>query len=67
MERAMIRVALLLLFVLLQVFWLPEAGIADTTNLSREQIRSLPITERPSRPGHVYGNTVRRLKNGRPR
>ena len=29
------------------------------TNLTREQIRSLPITQRPNRPGHVYGNTVR--------
>lgn len=28
---------------------------------SREAIKSLPMTERPYRPLHVYGNTVRRL------
>lgn len=27
----------------------------------REAIRQMPITSRPSRPGHFYGNTVRRL------
>jgi hypothetical protein len=27
----------------------------------RSQIRAMPILERPSRPGHIYGNTVRRL------
>jgi hypothetical protein len=27
---------------------------------SRAQIKSLPITARPNRPLHVYGNTVRR-------
>jgi hypothetical protein len=27
---------------------------------TREQIKSTPITLRPNRPLHVYGNTVRR-------
>lgn len=27
---------------------------------SRSQIRSMPITQRPNRPGHFIGNTVRR-------
>lgn len=27
---------------------------------TRQQIQSTPITERPYRPLHVYGNTVRR-------
>jgi hypothetical protein len=27
---------------------------------TREQIKSTPITQRPYRPLHVYGNTVRR-------
>lgn len=27
---------------------------------SRQEIRSMPILERPNRPGHFYGNTVRR-------
>lgn len=31
------------------------------TGESREAIKSLPMTERPYRPLHVYGNTVRRL------
>lgn len=34
----------------------------------RESIREMPILERPNRPGHFYGNTVRRLNgvyNGR--
>lgn len=26
-----------------------------------QQIKSMPITRRPSRPGHFYGNTVRRV------
>jgi hypothetical protein len=30
------------------------------TNLTRQQIKAMPITERPSRPGHFYGNAVRR-------
>jgi hypothetical protein len=27
----------------------------------REQVKSMPITERPYRPLHFYGNTVRRM------
>jgi hypothetical protein len=27
---------------------------------SRDQIKSTPITQRPNRPLHVYGNSVRR-------
>ena len=27
---------------------------------SREEIKSTPITQRPNRPLHVYGNSVRR-------
>jgi hypothetical protein len=27
----------------------------------REAIRQLPLLQRPNRPGHFYGNTVRRL------
>ena len=36
--------------------------------MTPQDIRSLPITERPNRPGHIYGNTVRffhRLGRGR--
>lgn len=38
---------------------------AGSANLSREQIRQMPIVTRPSRPGHFYGNTVRRAHNRR--
>lgn len=38
----------------------PDATRVVATNLSREQIRSMPVVERPSRPGHFYGNAVRR-------
>jgi hypothetical protein len=31
-----------------------------TVGPAREQIKSTPITQRPYRPLHVYGNTVRR-------
>ena len=27
---------------------------------SRQEIKSMPMTQRPNRPLHVYGNTVRR-------
>ncbi len=27
---------------------------------TREQIKSTPVTDRPNRPLHIYGNTVRR-------
>jgi hypothetical protein len=31
------------------------------TQSQRAAIRKMPITARPYRPGHVYGNTVRML------
>jgi len=31
------------------------------TPAQRATIRAMPITERPNRPGHFYGNTVRFL------
>ena len=36
----------------------PEASARTT--MSREEIKSMPITNRPYRAGHFYGNTVRR-------
>jgi hypothetical protein len=36
-----------------------------STYLTRQQIRQMPLLERPNRPGHFYGNTVRRLHNRR--
>ena len=35
------------------------------TAAQREAIRQMPLLERPNRPGHFYGNTVRRLYYGR--
>ncbi|MGC3966709.1 MAG: hypothetical protein QM775_04870 [Pirellulales bacterium] len=37
-----------------------EASAAYTP-AQRAAIRAMPITQRPYRPGHVYGNTVRAL------
>jgi hypothetical protein len=52
-----VRIALLAAF-----FSAPfaESTALAATNLSRREIRQMPITERPSRPGHFYGNAVRR-------
>jgi len=33
---------------------------------SRDQIKETPITKRPNRPLHVYGNTVRRRHSRSP-
>jgi hypothetical protein len=38
-----------------------EEADAAYTAAQRAAIRSMPITQRPYRPGHVYGNTVRAL------
>ena len=45
-------------------FWVlpatPVSADSAARGLTREQIRSMPILERPNRIGHFYGNTVRR-------
>ena len=50
--------------ILASVFWTGLAApvLADSVarSLTRDQIRSMPILERPNRFGHFYGNTVRR-------
>lgn len=33
----------------------------------RESIEQMPLTERPNRPGHFYGNNVRRARYGKVR
>lgn len=38
---------------------------AATRAAEREAIRQTPILQRPSRPGHFYGNTVRRIHRRR--
>ena len=44
------------------------AASATTRVAQRQAIRSMPLLSRPNRPGHVYGNNVRRiyhLRSGR--
>jgi hypothetical protein len=52
---------LLLLFVFVAPN-VPSARVSEAPepNLTRREIRALPIHERPNRFGHFYGNTVRR-------
>lgn len=33
--------------------------------VERESIKQMPLTQRPNRPGHFYGNNVRRLHYGK--
>ncbi len=42
---------------------IPQNPYADHV-LTRQEIRSMDILDRPNRPGHFYGNTVRR-RHGR--
>jgi hypothetical protein len=44
----------------------PQTEVA-ARELSRQEIRQMPITNRPSRPGHFYGNSVRRAQSRRSR
>jgi len=52
-------IAGLLMVELLAAAKLVEA--ADARNLDRVTIRQMPVTERPYRFGHIYGNNVRRV------
>lgn len=45
--------------VLATLCYTPNIASASRA-VSRREIRSMPIVERPSRPGHFYGNAVRR-------
>jgi hypothetical protein len=38
-----------------------EAHAVGYTAVQRAAIRSMPIQQRPNRPGHFYGNSVRTL------
>jgi hypothetical protein len=44
---------------------MPSLAEAAQTSDSRSSIKSMPIVNRPSRPGHFYGNTVRRVHQRR--
>jgi hypothetical protein len=47
-------------FLVATQFIVPSTLLAKQAMVSRQEIRQMPILERPSRPGHFYGNTVRR-------
>jgi len=49
-----------ILAALLVVPFVAASSTMGANNLTRREIRQMPITERPSRPGHFYGNAVRR-------
>jgi hypothetical protein len=49
-----------ILVALLVAPFVAGSSTLAATNLTRREIRQMPITERPSRPGHFYGNAVRR-------
>lgn len=48
------------LFLALITSYVPPASAAYSAS-TRASIRAMPITQRPDRPGHFYGNTVRAL------
>lgn len=61
----MMRVLLASLLILTSMS-LPESAAAATSRAAmRQSIRQQPILARPSRVGHVYGNTVRRMASVR--
>jgi len=65
--------AALLMITLGLGFWAISGSRADASGRAennpnaayRQAVRQTPILERPSRPGHLYGNTVRRLNGVR--
>lgn len=55
-----LRIALIVLTVLSSLaVSVPTEARADSTRLTRAQIRALPLMQRPNRPGHFIGNTIR--------
>ena len=58
----------MLSFALVAVFWFGFQA-THVQGMSRAElrahVRSMPLLERPNRPGHFYGNTVRRLHHWR--
>jgi hypothetical protein len=60
--KALLAVATLVLLIYSPT-WVPAASrTLRKTGHTREEIRAMPIHDRPNRVGHVYGNTVRRLE-----
>lgn len=50
-------------------FWFGFYGHQPSHAMSRAEyrahVRAMPLLERPNRPGHFYGNTVRRMHHWR--
>jgi hypothetical protein len=47
--------------------WVPAASrTVRITGYTREELRAMPLHTRPDRPGHVYGNSVRRQLHKKP-
>ncbi|UUO06445.1 hypothetical protein M4951_24245 [Blastopirellula sp. J2-11] len=67
------KLQLPLLAVLAMAFCFVSAGessaawfdMVTTTEAQRQAIRAQPLLVRPNRPGHFYGNTVRRVHHFR--
>ena len=56
----MIRMLLAVVVIVSAVAFAGEAQAASRA-LTRTEIRRMPMVARPNRPGHFFGNTVRRL------
>lgn len=72
-----VRKAALGVFFLLMIFVMGDVSATTAsasnsypiiaTGKQREQIKAIPITQRPYRPLHFYGNSVRRAYHRRAR
>jgi hypothetical protein len=78
----MLRLCMMTCFVMIAMFVAPgcvsavgvqtppttSSNVLSLTGAARrEVIRNMPLLERPNRPGHFYGNTVRWLNSRRTR
>lgn len=62
----LLRPLFLVLVLVQSLFVFPPAETHAAVELTRAEIRSMPLDQRPNRRGHFYGNTVRRrLHSGR--
>lgn len=66
---AIVAIGLANMMLLQTVDAAPRAAAARLreTQAQRESIQQTPLVERPNRPGHFYGNNVRRAYYGKVR
>jgi hypothetical protein len=57
----MFRNAVVALILLVTMFAAVQADAVGYSASDRAAIRAMPITQRPNRPGHFYGRTIRTL------